>query len=108
MEAKLLESNAACMGPISQMITSTGFIYPSNILELPEYQKNAVEGYINSDTYHHWPFQRHIDSPGRGIPDVSAYGNNIPIVSEAQNGDLTAATVGGTRCVLVSNYFDPS
>ena len=112
MEAKLLESNglgpAACMGPISQIFTSTGFIYPSNILELPEYQKNAVEGYINSDAYKHWPFQPQIDSPGRGIPDVSAYGNNIPIVSEAQNGDLTAATAGGTRFVLISYYFNPS
>ena len=112
MEADLEELNglgpAACMGPIGGMITSTGFIHPSDVLELPEYQKKAVEGYMNSDAYEHWPFQPNIDSPGRGIPDVSAYGNNIPSVSEAKNGDLTATPTGGTRFVIVSKYFNPS
>jgi len=100
MEADLEELNglgpAACMAPIGGMITSTGFIYPSDVLELPEYQKKAVEGYMNSDAYQHWPFQPKIDLPGRGIPDVSAYGNNIPYVSEAENGDLTTTPEGGT------------
>ena len=109
MEADLEELNglgpAACMAPIGGMITSTGFIYPSDVLELPEYQKKAVEGYMNSDAYQHWPFQPKIDLPGRGIPDVSAYGNNIPYVSEAENGDLTTTPEGGTRFVFVSNYF---
>ena len=112
MEADLDELKglgpAACMGPIGGMITSTGFIHPSNVLELPEYQKNAVEGYMNSDAYKHWPFQPHIDSPGRGIPDVSAYGNNIPFVFKGKNGELTATIQGGTRFVLISYYFNPS
>ena len=45
MEADLEELNglgpAACMAPIGGMITSTGFIYPSDVLELPEYQKKG-------------------------------------------------------------------
>ena len=109
MEADLEELNglgpAACMGPISGMITSTGFIHPSEVLELPDYQKNAVEGYMKSDAYHHWPFQPNIDLPGRGIPDVSAYGNNVPMVSEAENGDLTVSSSGGTRFVFVSTIL---
>ena len=113
MEADLKELNglgpAACMGPIGGGITGTGFIHPSNVLELPEYQKKAVEGYMNSDAYEHWPFQPDIDLPGRGIPDVSAYGNNIPFVSEAnKNGDLEATIASGTRFVFVSNYFNLS
>ena len=100
MEAKLPESNglgpAACMGPISQKFTSTGFIFPSDPLELPEYQKNAVEGYMNSDAYQHWPFQPSIDKPGRGIPDVSAYGNNIPVVFEDKTGNLVPYSGSGT------------
>ena len=109
MEADLNELKglgpAACMGPISGMITSTGFIHPSEVLELPDYQKNAVEGYMKSDAYHHWPFQPNIDLPGRGIPDVSAYGTNIPFVSEAENGNLMAYPTSGTRFVFVSNCF---
>ena len=112
MEANLEELNglgpAACMGPIGGGITSTGFIHPYDVLELPEYQKKAVEGYMNSDAYKHWPFQPHIDLPGRSIPDVSAYGNNIPFVFEGKNGELTATIQGGTRFVFVSKFFNPS
>ena len=100
MEADLKELNglgpAACMAPVQGSVTSTGFIHPSNVMALPEYQKNAVEGYMKSDAYQHWPFQPSFDKPGRGIPDVSAYGNNVAYVGEAQNGDLFTSTVSGT------------
>jgi hypothetical protein len=87
----------ACMGPIGLDITTTGVISPSDIVELPEYQKDAVEGYVSSEAFRNWPFQpRSIPSPGRGILDVSVYGNNIPLVLEDSDGNLNINPVGGT------------
>lgn len=90
-------TTTACMGNIGQQITSTGYILTSDVIELPEYQKEAVEGYLSSDTYQHWPFQPGtISTPGRGIPDVSAYGNDIPLVNVDADGNLTVDNAGGT------------
>lgn len=101
MEADVADEDnletVACMGPIGLIITSTGYISPSDMAELPEYQKDAVKGYLSSEAFRNWPFQpRSIPSPGRGVPDVSAYGNNIPQVAEDSDGNLNIKVVGGT------------
>jgi len=100
MEADLFESDglgpAACMAPIGGFITSTGRIQSADEAKLPDYQKTAVEGYLESDAYKYWPLKASFDSPGRGIPDVAAYGNNIPGVLEQKDGALQALPQGGT------------
>ena len=90
-------TTTVCMGNIGQLITSTGYVVPSDVMELPNYQKKAVEGYLSSDTYQQWPFQPGaITTPGRGIPDVSAYGNAIPHVDVNAVGNLISTTQSGT------------
>lgn len=78
----------ACMGPSSLAITSTGTIYPSSVIPMPEYQNETVFGYLNSAEFQNSPYPPHatdIPSPGRSIPDVSAFGAFIPIKSTYVN-----------------------
>jgi len=80
-------------------VTSGGMITEANSsnLELPEYQKKAVEGYLKSQSFKEWPFlPKEISSPGRAYPDVSAFGTNVPIVIQDSDGASVNAPVGGT------------
>ena len=100
-QAQLPGTNGAigpvtCMGPTSLAITSTGKIFPSNLIAMPDYQAQAVADYLNSEEFKSWNYPPHtIASPGRSIPDVSAYGAFIPTMLE-DLGAPFADNVGGT------------
>ena len=92
---------AACMGPLGGGITSGGGF--SWVYERPDWQSSAVEGYLAKD-HSAFPYLPAIDKPdkdlnrfdnfnpdGRGVPDVSLYGYNIPILDED-----TVSIIAGT------------
>lgn len=87
----------ACMGPTSLSITSTGRIFSSAVIPMPGYQADAIAEYLNSSEFKSFPYPpRTIPSPGRGIPDVSAFGAFIPDAEELQNGTVMSEITGGT------------
>lgn len=57
--------------------------------ELPKWQKNSVEKYLNSGT----SLPSNFSSSGRGYPDVTAVSHNCPVFNNGQLGG-----VDGTSC----------
>ena len=89
--------SVACMGPNSLAITSTGKILSSDVMPMPDYQSKAVRGYLKSTEFKNWPYTpRKIPSPGRGIPDVSAFGAFIPSTLEDGSNTVFSINEGGT------------
>jgi tripeptidyl-peptidase-1 len=84
---------AACMGPSGAGFTSGGGF--SNMYGRPEWQEEAVSEYLGKDHsgYKYYPGQGQTGfaPSGRGYPDVSFYGYNIPIIDD---GDIEVS--GGT------------
>ena len=84
---------AACMGPSGAGITSGGGF--STMYGRPEWQEEAVSEYLGKDHsgYKYYPGQGQTGfaPSGRGYPDVSFYGYNIPIIDD---GDIYDS--GGT------------
>ena len=62
----------------------------SDVFDTPDYQKDAVEAYLNSGKA---PNKKYFNSGGRGYPDVSAFAMGFIIYV-----DDTIQTVGGTSC----------
>jgi tripeptidyl-peptidase-1 len=72
----------------------------SNVFSMPDYQKDAVSRYLQQTTL---PFDSSLfHSAGRAYPDISANGQNIPIVI-----NLEFVTVGGTSASspIVASLF---
>jgi hypothetical protein len=86
---------ATCMGASGGFITSGGGF--SEIYDRPKWQEDAVSEYLELD---HSDFQFYpgadYNPSGRGYPDVSAYGFNIPIITEAAGGEDAITLSGGT------------
>ena len=84
---------AACMGPSGAGFTSGGGF--STMYGRPEWQEEAVSEYLGKDHsgYKYYPGQGQTGfaPSGRGYPDVSFYGDNIPIIDD---GDIVVS--GGT------------
>jgi hypothetical protein len=84
---------AACMGTSGGGITSGGGF--STMYGRPEWQEEAVSEYLGKDHsgYKYYPGQGQTGfaPSGRGYPDVSFYGYNIPIIDD---GDIEVS--GGT------------
>ena len=74
---------AACMAPSSGLITSGGGF--SVLYDRPEWQEEAVSEYLDRDHsgYKYYPGQSQTGfaPTGRGYPDVSFYGYNIPVIT---------------------------
>ncbi len=62
----------------------------SNFFSMPDYQKEAVEAYLNSGEA---PSKSHFNVSGRAYPDVSAFATNFEIVDYG-----SIEEVGGTSC----------
>jgi len=85
---------ATCMGASGGLITSGGGF--SEIYDRPKWQEDAVSEYLAMDhsDFEFYPGADYNPS-GRGYPDVSAYGFNIPIISDF-HGEDTIQLSGGT------------
>ena len=74
---------AACMAPSGGLITSGGGF--SVLYDRPEWQEEAVSEYLDRDHsgYKYYPGQGQTGfaPTGRGYPDVSFYGYNIPVIT---------------------------
>ena len=86
---------AACMGAQGGFITSGGGF--SEIYDRPEWQEDAVSEYLAMDhsDFEFYPGADYNPS-GRGYPDVSAYGYNIPVINQDDKRESLITLSGGT------------
>ena len=86
---------ATCMAAQGGFITSGGGF--SEIYDRPEWQEDAVSEYLAMDhsDFEFYPGADYNPS-GRGYPDVSAYGYNIPVIDQDAKRERLISLSGGT------------
>lgn len=93
---------------ISYTATGGGF---SNLFSRPSYRNHTVSQYIANHVPESYYSDLGFNSSGRGIPDVSAFGTNFPVVCESVTvpiGGTSASTPLWAAVITLLNDYEVS
>lgn len=111
----LANETAATKQTISGLISKLSYTASgggfSNLFERPAYQDNAVPGYVSGHIPASYYNKSGFNASGRGIPDISAFSTNFPVVWEGITipiGGTSASTPLWAAVITLLNDYEAS